>query len=200
MSPKVFELSPPKNESNLTAHHPLQMNGELTDELLFQKNLKRCRDFCSDDELTSGPDVKRLHRADSSDSIASSLEPMSVPDFKSVDEKDGVASDNGKNIPPKRPKKVKKKAGQRKVCKRMPKSSSGLGTITFQCSMEVMQKLEELYNQVCPPSPTREDDSVEAEGKKEKEKKARFSRCPSEKKYLCEVCSRPDCMKCNNCL
>ena len=31
-------------------------------------------------------------------------------------------------------------------------------------------------------------------------KRARFARCSKDVKYLCEVCSKPDCMKCSNCL
>ena len=31
-------------------------------------------------------------------------------------------------------------------------------------------------------------------------KRVRFARCSKDMKYLCAVCSKPDCMKCSNCL
>lgn len=31
-------------------------------------------------------------------------------------------------------------------------------------------------------------------------KRARFARCTKKLKYLCSVCSKPDCMKCTHCM
>lgn len=31
-------------------------------------------------------------------------------------------------------------------------------------------------------------------------KRVRFTRCSKDMKYLCAVCSKPDCMKCSNCM
>ena len=45
------------------------------------------------------------------------------------------------------------------------------------------------------------DNMMSGEGKiKTYTKRARFARCTKKLKYLCSVCSKPDCMKCTHCM
>ncbi len=206
MSPKVFKLNPPKRKALFN-----QLEGpSFEDKLNRLGKQKRPLEVRSIDDPDQCPDAKRMRGLDSAKGeYASYPEHKNIPQFGDVLEKDGPlfsqperkpavhassgASTSNENAPLRKIKKAKKCAGQRRVHKSSSKSNDKQCTVTFECSEEVMKSLEKVYEESMVK---KKEENIET--KKPKEKK--FVRCPSERKYLCEVCSKPDCNKCSNCL
>lgn len=219
MSSKVYQLSPPRRQapaSGLLGQDqgpPLQareQNGIVSANTNLQAQRKRPHEspFSADQQsqFDSGPNTKRMRESDSTGDHFKPQIPDSATNQTSHQEHKTASlhsssvgtSSTSRSKPLRKLTKVKKCAGKRRRVYQSRSKSANDESIMFECSKEIAEKLEKLFKELDQTSTSEEQNEEHAEAKKPKKK--RFMRCPASRKFLCEVCSKPDCNKCNNCL
>jgi hypothetical protein len=89
---------------------------------------------------------------------------------------------------PKRVRKDDKKTGRRQKLKLDSKNSGGI-VATFERVISKELSKRKLSS-----------DSEDGGKQSAKKRRRRFTRCQGQKKYMCGICSKPDCGECSNCL
>lgn len=114
----------------------------------------------------------------------------STVDKKATEKQPANLKDAPKSL--KKVKKAEKIAGQRRVSK---PSSAKPSVLVATVDESVCEKIREASKRRL--SSDSENSSKQPSAKKSKR---RFTRCQGQMKYMCGVCSIPDCGECSNCL
>ena len=124
-------------------------------------------------------------------------EPSAIPESSTeateeTPAKDALKKEGSKT--PRKAKKAEKKAGTRRVSKPSVKRSTML-VATMDESV-----CKKIANAASKRKKTGGDSAENVKQAPKKKPRRKFVRCQGQIKYMCSVCSKPDCGECSNCL